>query len=332
MGGIVAALLALEVLFRLLPVSTSTATGYYFDALILSYPAGQRFTLSTGWNLQRPHTHRANNFGFLADHDFVRNPHAVALIGDSFVEASMLPPADRLAAQLERRLGARQVYALGSPGTALLDYGERMRFAAERFGIHDFVLLLEHGDIAQALCGSGNVNARCLDRNSLEPRIEKLPPAGAFKRVLRNSALSQYLFSQLKLDPAAWLRSWHRTPTGGLPATRDLSEISARAIDRVLSEFFANTQAYRTGTLILILIASAPADAAAGDAVRDRLIDAARRNGAQVIEVGPALTAYEAQTGLSMHVAPRDAHLNRLALGLIADEVAPMLRDDSGAR
>src|SRR5579862_8220018 len=70
LGGIAAALVALEVLFRVLPVSTSTAAGYYFDPVILTYPAHQRFVISTGWALRRPERQLANNFGFLADHDF----------------------------------------------------------------------------------------------------------------------------------------------------------------------------------------------------------------------------------------------------------------------
>src|SRR5262249_49116400 len=150
--------------------------------------------------------HRSNNYGFLDARDFERDPNAVALIGDSFVEASMLPQRDRLGPQIERRLQAREVYAMGAPGSALLDYAERIRFASERFDIHDFVLLLEHGDVAQSLCGSGNVHAPCLDRVTLAPRTEKQPPPGTLKKVLRSSALAQYLFSQLKLDPAGWLQ------------------------------------------------------------------------------------------------------------------------------
>src|SRR6185312_9759582 len=148
-GG-VAALLMLEIALRILPVPTSTATGYYYDPLILTYPAGHQFRVATGWDLECTQSLRANNFGFVADHDFVTDPNAIALIGDSFVEASMLPAAERLGPQIERRVAPRKVYAFGSPGSALIDYGERMRFAAEHFGIHDFVLLMEQGDIAQS--------------------------------------------------------------------------------------------------------------------------------------------------------------------------------------
>lgn len=320
--GIASALLSLELLLRILPVATSSATGYYIDPLILTYPPEHRFTTATGWNLQRARVQQANNFGFLADHDFTFNPEAVALIGDSFVEASMLAPPDRLAAQLEKRLDSRQVYALGAPGTALLDYGERVRFASEHFGIRDFVLLLEHGDVAQSLCGSGNVNGPCLDPQTLAPRIEKIPPPGNLKRVLRQLALPQYLFSQLKLDPAGWMHRVLAGSQGGVSsARRDPSAIAPAAIDRVLGQFFARIQPYPRRHLIFILTGNARP----GDPVRDRLFAAAARNGASVIESAPLLEPYSQRTGLSMHVSPQDPHLNGIALGLIAVPVAALL-------
>lgn len=326
--GIAAALVTLELLFRVLPVSTSTATGYYDDPLILTYPPHLTFTTATGWDLERARLQHANNFGFLADHDFVRDPSAVALIGDSFVEASMLAPRERLAAQLERRLAGRPVYAMGVPGTSLLDYAERMRFASQRFGIRDFVLLLEHGDVAQSLCGSGNNDGPCLDPRTLAPRIETIPPAGRLKRVLRSSALAQYLFSQLKLDPAGSLHALLARFRGAAPAMRDPSGISAYAVDRVLSEFFARTRPYRTGRLLLLLMGDAPS----GDLVRDHLESAARREGAVLVEVGPPLRAFTARTGLSSYVSPRDHHLNGLALGIVADEAAPLIPVRAPAR
>ncbi len=323
-GGVLAALLVLEILFRCLPVSTATETGYYFDPLLLTYPAHHRFTSATGWELQNARRNRANNFGYLADHDFVHNPNAIALIGDSFVEGSMLAPQDRFAARLEARLGGkRQVYALGAPGTALLDYAERIRFAAERFGIHDFVLLLEHGDVAQSLCGSGNVQAQCLDRKTLEPRTERLPDAGRLKRLLRRSALAQYLFSQLKLDPAGWLRSQLRrlstATTTSVPA-RDPSHLPQETIQRVLDRFFERAAPYlKGGTLVLVITGGQQ------DAVTERLHEAASQHGATLIEAEPLLSAEAERTGLSMHVSPHDAHLNGLAFRVLADAVVPML-------
>ena len=51
--GVAGFLLSCEALFRVLPVSTATMTGYYLDPYILSYPADHEWTASTGWDLPR---------------------------------------------------------------------------------------------------------------------------------------------------------------------------------------------------------------------------------------------------------------------------------------
>jgi hypothetical protein len=187
-----------EALLRALPVSTATMTDYHFDPDLRTYPAHHEWTVSTGWDLRNPQRLRSNNFGFAAHRDFDADPRAVALVGDSYVESSMLDAALRPGKQLEGELGgSRTVFAMGSPGTALLDYAQRVRFASERFGITDFVIWLERGDARQALCGSGNVHSRCLDRQTLAPRIERMPPPSAAKRALRHVALAQYFAGQL---------------------------------------------------------------------------------------------------------------------------------------
>jgi hypothetical protein len=325
--GVAAAIVALELLFRVLPVSTSTATGYYFDPLILTYPAGHRFTMATGWELQNAHHHRANNFGFLAEHDFVRDPTAVALIGDSFVEENMLPADERLAPQLESRLDGRKVYSLGAPGSALLDYAERMRFASERFGVKDFVLVLEPGDVAQSICGSGNIHARCLDAKTLQPRIEKQPVPGTLKKLMRESAFAQYLFSQLKLDPAGWVKKMRSSlAAADAPAApqQDRRNASDQVATRVVDEFFALVRPLPVSSLTFVLLGDAQPSKEA-DPARQRLLDAAQANAARVVDAGPFLREYGQRTGLSIYVSPHDHHLNRLALGLIAEKLAPTL-------
>jgi hypothetical protein len=330
--GVAAVLATLEVLFRVLPVSTSSATGYYIDPVIMTYPAHWKFTTATGWNLHNAQRHVANNYGFVAGRDFAPDPSAVALIGDSFVEASMLPPRERLAAQLEALLGARPVYAMGGPGSALLDYAERIRFASSKFGVRNFVLLLEHGDVAQSLCGSGNVHGPCLDRTTLAPRVETQPPPGRLKRILRSLALPQYLFSQLKLDPNSMLAALRggfgskaaAAPAPAAVANRDATQ-SATAVKAVVDTFFERIGPYAKDRLIIVLLGTSNAADASADIVRDELRSAASRNGATLLEPTPEIESQGARTGLSMRVSPTDAHMNRIALGLIAGRVAPEL-------
>ena len=337
--GACGCLLVLELLFRLLPVSTSTETAYYTDPLILGYPPHHRWTASTGWDLRNAQTLSANNLGYVASRDFGRDAHAVALIGDSYVEASMLGPADRPGAQLERALGTRPVYAMGSPGTALLDYAERIRFAHEQLGVRDFVILMERGDVRQSLCGSGNVHGPCLEPRTRAPRIETLAPAGALKRLVRQSALAQYLFSQLKFSPQKlWRQAFAdaHPPVTGAPSavvaavtTPSRDRVDAVAdIDAVAQTFFARVNPHVVGRLIIVVDADRRALYAGQvtlDPERERFMHLARAAGATLIDAQPLIQAHLAQSRLKLDVGPYDGHLNALGVNLLVRAAAQAL-------
>ncbi len=104
MGGLMC-MATLEVVLRVLPTSTYTDTGYHIDPLIITYRPHHQFRSAWGWNFRDPLDHEANNLGFLSSRDFLPDSAAVAVIGDSFVDASMLPEAERVGAQLQSALG-----------------------------------------------------------------------------------------------------------------------------------------------------------------------------------------------------------------------------------
>lgn len=329
--GTVAFLLACEGVFRLLPVSTSTRFGYHVAPDIMTYPPHHAWRVATGWDLRNPQPLRSNNFGFVAERDFAPEPAAVALIGDSYVEASMLGAADRPGTQLERSLcNQRPVFAMGSPGTSLLDYAERIRFASERFGVRDFVLLLERTDVRQALCGSGNIHAHCLEARTLTPRVERQAAASTAKELLRDSALAQYFVSQLKLSPGRlWQVMWspvrpgHGADAGAGAGVPDSAEgPSDAAIDAVSAAFFERVKPVVRGTLVLIVDANRAAmqrGARIDDHERRRFIAHARDAGALVVDAEPIYTRHFAQSGRSLDVGPYDGHLNALGVRLVAE-------------
>lgn len=329
--GMLLVLLAVEGVMRLLPVSTATLSGYHFHPDIVTYPAHHQFTMATGWDLQRVQRHRSNNFGFLSRHEFEPDPNAVALIGDSFVEANMLPASERLDTLLETRLGTRRVYALGGPGSSLLDYAERVRFAAHRFAIKDFVLVIEQGDIKQTLCGSGNVHGPCLDPDDLRPRIERLPEADAGKRLLRHSAFAQYLVSQLQVNPGRLLkgidpRQWLVTSTR---SKRD-SAAPATTVERdarIVAAFLAHLP--RSNGERYVLVFDSPlrqrSDNASHSASSLMFIAQAHRVGLRVLDTAPIFRAQLDKSNLALHVNPRDTHWNGLANGVVAQALIPHL-------
>ena len=344
--GLASALLLAELCCRVLPVSGATFTGYHVDPMIVSYPPHHHWWVSTGWDLRNARQLKANNLGFVADTDFVPGGDAIGLVGDSYVEAGMLDPKDRPAPRLAAHLAgqARQVYALGGPGSALLDYAERIRFARERLGLRDFVVLMEPGDLRQSLCGSGNVHASCLDPASLAPRTETLAPPSLAKRWLRHSALAQYLVGQLKIDPARLVQQAFgpsvpekgstkataadagSTPPGPTPRQSAL-------VQAVSTQFFARLAQLDVRMPVFVLdgrrdrttLAQAPDKPAGVMQERDAFIAIARQHGAVVVDAEPVFRAHWAQSTLSLAVSPQDGHLNPVGVDLLMRATARAL-------
>lgn len=334
--GVLCLLVGAELLLRLLPVSTATATGYYIDPLIRTSPPGYTIKAATGWDLRNAQTLRTNNFGFVADRDFVRDDRAVALIGDSFVEAAMLPAEDRPGAQLERDLPSRPVYAMGSPGTNLLDYAESIRVASQKLGVRDFVVMLERFDVRQAFCGSGNVAAVCLDQDTLAAKTVTKPQPGTIKQILRHSALAQYAFSQLKLDPSRLVAQIVKQarPDGPdashAPAAPAAPRDDPQKLAVVIKTFFERIRPYRGGRLVMVLDSDrgtlAAEKAQTLDPGRAQFIAAARAEGAIVIDTEPLFLEHFARSELKLDVGPYDGHLNPLGIAIAMQAAAKALR------
>jgi hypothetical protein len=326
MCGALGALLALEALLRLLPTSTYSDTGYYIDPLIITYRPHHHFRSSWGWDFSEPVEHQVNNLGFLSGRDFVPDSTALALIGDSFVDASMLPDSERVGTHLEQELGGRPVYAMGGPGSCLLDYAERIRYAAQHLKVHDFVVVLERGDIKQSYCGSGNIHGPCLRRGSGAAATELRPPPPRLQRYLRHSALLQYLLGHLRFDPAqrfhAALASFSATPASTAAPSTDFEPAE---LERVMLTFFERIAPYRNGRLVMVFDSNRLAlsrGESGSDSARDAAMAQARAHGAVVVDTEASFRDYLARTGRHLEVSPHDKHWNREATRIVAHDIA----------
>ena len=325
--GVAAVLLLLETIFRILPVSTATRSGYYIHPLILTYPANHCFTAATGWDLKNAQHNCANNLGFLADHDFVHDPQAIALIGDSFVEANMLPANKRLGAQLEAKLSGKPVYALGGPGSNLLDYAERAKFAAEKFGVRTFIFILERGDIKQSICSSGNIHGPCLDAKTLLPKIEIQQPADALKRLLRESALAQYTFSQLKFNISTILSSVSQ-PAGVTKKTTRTVDVSLKSSSQILEYFFRQLSTIENAQFLFVVDADRPhlSDKKENNSIELKSLKN-EINALNMIIIDPtaAFREFIIKSGRTLEVGNYDHHWNGETVGIIATLIANQL-------
>ena len=79
---------------------------------VLHFTPNRPFTNSLGWNFHNVVHGRVNNAGFVNDQDYVRDgPPLIAVIGDSFIEAQMVPYA-AVAARPARRRARRTIPCL----------------------------------------------------------------------------------------------------------------------------------------------------------------------------------------------------------------------------
>jgi hypothetical protein len=229
---------------------------------------------------------------------------------------------------------------MGVPGSNLLDYAESVRFAAERFAIRDFVVIVERRDVRQSLCGNTNVAAACVDHTTLQPRIEKQAPATRAKEVLRESVAAQYLLGQLRLDPRRILKAilTSARPEGGRNSIDGMASSKSPLkpetyVEPVFDLFVKRVSENVSGRIILVLDADRSGlyrnlehgEPIPGDPDRELLLKLAHERGVEVIDLEPIFADHIAKSKLKLDVSPTDAHWNALALALISSAVAERL-------
>ncbi len=332
LGALLLAIL-LEGALRLLPVSSATLVGHYIDPAIKTYPAHHRFTVATGWDLKNAQRHLTNNLGFVDTRDFTPDPQAIAVIGDSFVEANMLPPAQRIGPQLEALLHGPAVYSMGVPGTSLIDYAHRARFAHDKLGIDRLVFVVETGDVRQMLCGSGNHDRDCIDKKTGRVKSIEAQPPGRLKQIARHSALAQYLFSQLRLDPSRWMRKARRRLSTDEATASDNHQQKVDPVSReqanTLVDYFLSTLPTTARPPVLLInteeAAAGSAEAAWHARDMDLLASKASQAGWIVVHLDAPFADWRERTGLSTSIGPYDGHWNTQGHRIAAQAVADAL-------
>lgn len=145
----------LELALRLLPVSEGLrGLPVNDDNPVFRYAPHRTLQWSKGWNFRLVNEVRTNNYGFVSDTDY--DPGAtsplLAVIGDSFVEAPMVPYQLTVAGRLHRSVaGHGRVYAFGSSGSALSQYLAYARYVRDEFHPDGMVFIIVGNDFDQSL-------------------------------------------------------------------------------------------------------------------------------------------------------------------------------------
>jgi hypothetical protein len=101
-----AGLVVAEVVLRFLPVASGTRTlAVNAQNPVFHFTPNRDFTFSTGWNMELAHRGHMNNVGFVNDQDYDKDDARplLAVVGDSMIEAAMVPYRETLHGRSPRR-------------------------------------------------------------------------------------------------------------------------------------------------------------------------------------------------------------------------------------
>lgn len=206
--GIALPLLIIEIALRFLPVSSATVTmAVDVNNPIVRFTPNQPFTFSKGWQFDIVNTGRINNYGFINNQDYTRHDQRepLVIIGDSYVEAKMVPYAQTVQGRLAKLLeNKRKVYSIGISGAQLAQYLAFAQYAWTEFHPPGMVFVIVGNDFDESLTkynkdpgfyhfqeDPGNHDIK-LVRTDYRP--------GLAKSLLRHSALVRYLWGTVGIS------------------------------------------------------------------------------------------------------------------------------------
>jgi hypothetical protein len=209
---------------RFLPVSTGLRSMPVTAAdPVLHFTPNRPFTNSLGWNLHNVVHGRVNNAGFVNEQDYVRDGlPLIAVIGDSFIEAQMVPYAESLQGRLAAALNGKfRVYSFAGSGAPLSQYLVWAGYAVKQYGARAVVINVVGNDFDESLAayrvGPGFWQYAPDATGALQLRLNPYR-AGTMISLARHSALARYLIINLGIQNRLFTMRWLAEIVFGAPA------------------------------------------------------------------------------------------------------------------
>lgn len=332
----------LEIVFRMLPVSTSSERGISGDNPILRFQPNSEVTWSRGWRFQLVKKKKANNYGFLTDINYHRShtKPRMAIIGDSYVEARQINSEKTIHGILQKKIrGKGTVYGFGYSGLPLSGYLAYANYIRQEFSPDSMVFVVVANDFDQSLCkyNRRHEGMHCFKENHrgyLELVLSDFRPS-PLRRFARKSAFLRYIFLTLGFN-------WHlfadrmsvRTKTDPTYVGNVKFQVSKKRMDdskRAVREFF-HLLPKKTGLpanrILLVMDGIRP------ELYRPEKLDQARRgysgkmrrffikmsvaNGYQIVDLQPIFVSEHKKHGTTFEFLPIDAHWNESGHAIVA--------------
>ncbi len=222
-GSVAVGIILLEAIFRFLPVAVAPPVQAPTPANpIQRYAPNTQFTWSLGSDFHVVVHGRTNAQGFVADYDYDANATTplVAVVGDSYVEALMVPFAESLTGRLQVMLAAHnaRAYAFAQSGSPLSQYVAYAQYACAVYRPQRLVVVIVGNDFDESVYShrlrGGIYHLHPRTDGGFDYRLTPQAAHGLFDRILRHSSLALYLVHNVGIlglvelflsDPAAYV-------------------------------------------------------------------------------------------------------------------------------
>ncbi len=338
--------IGLEILLRVLPTHEGKHTMPVDDARPFAHLEPNRtFTWSRDWNFSIVNEVRVNNAGFVSDFDYDSDAPdpLLAVIGDSYIEALMVPFWQTCHGRLARDLApTSRVYSFGLSGAPLSQYLAYARHARDTYRPNGLIVVVIGNDFDQSLYahrGFLGFHYFVPGQTGSGLDLKRLNYAPNFRsnfryRLARSSSIARYMANNLNLYHAmAQIEGWifgrpavmrHGSP----PETVDSKIVidSKLAIDAFLEQL-PGYSGLDPGRILFVVdgvrYAESLKTAKVGfvDEMRRHFIANARRQGYETIDMQPLFIAHHREHRRRFEW-PQDSHWNALGHELCRDAVA----------
>jgi hypothetical protein len=333
-GGLMTVLIAAAIL-RFLPVTSGLAYLPVDEANpVIRFRPDRAFVFSRGWKLALANRGRTNNYGFVNDQDYDPRPSSplMAVIGDSYVEALMVPYRDTVHGRLAEVVrGCGRVYSFAVSASPLSQYLVFAEYARTTFRPMAMAIVVIPNDFDESLLnyqrmpGLYGFHESPGGELSLA-RVDYRP--GLARALVMASALARYL--DLHLDLRGVLRrvaarvGTSRPPrwVGNTVADADPGRVSnsMNAVQAFLTDLPERSGLPASRIVFLVdglrpeLYAPDTLAVTVGtypDVMRRHFIAAAQERGHEVVDMQATFMEHYARVGRRFE-APEDGHWNGL--------------------
>jgi len=331
---VLAYLAVAEAVLRFLPVATGLRSVAVDDAQpIFHFEPNRDFVYSRGWNLRDVVCGRVNNVGWVNEQDYARDGKLplIAVIGDSYIEAQMVPYAETLQGRLATALtGRARVYSFAASGAPLSEFAVYAGYAVREFGAAAVVLNIANYDFADSDTAYGRPAGMWVYEATASGKQLQLVPyrPGWLREIARHSALARYLLLNLGMDrtlSAARLIA-SLAPTGRAVAAEPTEDTRLAVSGAVIPLFFrdfAQMADLPPGRVLFVMDGAHYPQAPVTDAVRRLRLAftaAAAAKGYETVDLEPLFLARYRDKPGPVEI-PGDVHWNGAGHAVAAEGV-----------